>query len=91
MPRVFDDGKRIVFQVWDWSKDNRTYVVNHFILIERERKWNTSVQRTAYRALLRDEFSQILKASGFDNIDWHMPSDSGYYQPIVTANKRLVR
>ncbi|MCD9025045.1 class I SAM-dependent methyltransferase [Cohnella silvisoli] len=87
VPRVFDDGKRIVFQVWDWSNDNRTYTVNHFILIEREGKWNTSVQRTTYRALLRDEFSQILRASGFDNIDWHMPADSGYYQPIVTAKK----
>lgn len=86
-PRVFDDGKRVVFQVWDWSNDDRTYSVNHFILIECEGKWNTSVQRTTYRALLRDEFSQILSATGFDNIDWHMPADSGYYQPIVTAKK----
>ncbi|RIX59214.1 class I SAM-dependent methyltransferase [Paenibacillus nanensis] len=87
IPRVFDDGKRVVFQVWDWSNDYKTYTVNHFILIESEGKWNTSVQRTTYRALLRDEFSQILSAAGFDNIDWHMPADSGYYQPIVTARK----
>jgi glycine/sarcosine N-methyltransferase len=87
LPRVFDEAgqRRIVFQVWDWAADGRTYQVHQFILQSDGAAWHTAHYTTAYRALLRHEFSTILARSGFTNIRWLMPPESGYYQPVVTA------
>jgi len=86
-PYLFDAGKRIVFQVWDWADDGKIYTTNHFILLEADGKWTTNHKKTTYRAILRDELSKILKSVGFNDIEWSMPSESGYYQPVVTARK----
>jgi len=86
-PQVFDDpeGRRIVFQVWDWGEDDRVYTVSMFILREIEGTWRTARYVTTYRAVLRAELSAILQQAGFTDIRWHMPQDTGYFQPIVTA------
>ena len=86
-PRIFEGGKRLVFQVWDWAEDDRTYRLKQFILRETNGVWETKPYTTEYRALLRDEVNQALKAVGFSDIAWHLPPESGYYQPIVTARK----
>ncbi|SEN49961.1 bifunctional 2-polyprenyl-6-hydroxyphenol methylase/3-demethylubiquinol 3-O-methyltransferase UbiG [Paenibacillus sp. OV219] len=86
-PRIFDEGKRIVFQVWDWAEDGKTYTVNQFILQEMNEQWTTKHYKTQYRALLREEINQLLRETGFTDIEWHLPELSGYYQPIVTARK----
>jgi len=87
---VFDDdqGRRIVFQVWDWSDDGRSYEVHQLIVRQDIEEWQTSHHKTIYRALLRGELSAILNEVGFLDIAWHMPDESGYYQPAVTARKR---
>lgn len=87
--RVFDTGddRRIVFQVWDWAEDEPIYTVNHFIVRPKGDQWVTTHQVTQYRALQREELSAILGNSGFSEIRWHMPDESGFYQPIVTARK----
>jgi hypothetical protein len=61
-PRVFDDenGRRIVFQVWDWA--DQTYTVNMFILREGKKGWRTAHYATTYRALLRSELGALLSA-----------------------------
>ncbi|QHT62863.1 class I SAM-dependent methyltransferase [Paenibacillus lycopersici] len=87
-PRVFEKGKRIVFQVWDWADDAKTYQTNHFIVQEVNGQWITKHNKTSYRALVRDEFNHMLSTAGFVDIEWAMPSESGYYQPIVTARKK---
>ena len=33
------------------------------------------------------ELAAVLAETGFDDIRWQMPQDSGYYQPIVTARR----
>ncbi|MCP4527901.1 MAG: class I SAM-dependent methyltransferase, partial [Aestuariibacter sp.] len=35
----------------------------------------------------RNELNEVLRTAGLTDIRWHMPDDSGYYQPIVTALK----
>nr|WP_306812948.1 class I SAM-dependent methyltransferase [Paenibacillus soyae] len=87
-PRIFDNGKRIVFQVWDWADDAKTYQTNHFVIQETNGQWITKHNQTRYRALLREELTPILSRAGFTDIEWSMPSESGYYQPIVTARKK---
>ncbi|WNQ10804.1 methyltransferase domain-containing protein [Paenibacillus aurantius] len=86
-PNVFDNGKRIAFQVWDWADDSKTYTVNLFVVQEFNGNWETKHFSTTYRALKRDELSSILRSCGFIDVRWHMPEESGFYQPIVTARK----
>jgi 2-polyprenyl-3-methyl-5-hydroxy-6-metoxy-1,4-benzoquinol methylase len=88
-PRVFQDGtgRRIVFQVWDWSADGRTYQVNQLIVRNHGADWETAHYGSVYRALQRAEFSTMLQAAGLTDIHWQMAEESGYYQPIVTARR----
>ncbi len=88
-PRVFEtaEGRRIVFQVWDWSSAGRTYVVHQFVVREAQENWQTEHYATEYRALLRDELTEVMREAGFSAIRWHMPQESGYYQPVVTARR----
>ena len=88
-PHVFDDpeGRRIVFQVWDWADDGRIYTVHQFIVREAGGAWATAHYATKYRALQRHELGDVLHAAGFGELRWHMPEESGYYQPIVAACK----
>jgi SAM-dependent methyltransferase len=85
MPDVYDEGKRIVFQVWNWQKDAITYGVDYFILSNNSGQWETFHQTMTYRALRKDELIDVLRAVGFSDIGWHTPEETGYFQPIVTA------
>lgn len=90
LPRVFDDpgGRRIVFQVWDWGSDGRTYTLHLFIVSQDGAGWHTRHRATHYRALLRDELSAVLRKAGFSEVCWLMPDQTGYYQPLVRARRR---
>lgn len=87
LPRVSEDnsGRRITFQVWDWTEDSRSYAVNQFFMREAEAGWNVTHYVSRFRALMRDELSEILRSAEFSEIRWHTPAESGFYQPIVTA------
>lgn len=86
-PRVIatPEGRRVYFQVWDWDEDGRAYVVNLFLVSEQGEGWRTVHHGARYRAVLRDELSDVLEEAGFSEVGWRMPAESGYYQPIVTA------
>jgi len=88
-PRVYDGGKRIVFQLWDWLEQESIYTINHFIIRETKGRWETKHSATLYRALPRQELTAILEGTGFADVEWHPPEATGYYQPVVTARKRL--
>lgn len=92
LPQIIDspEGRRIIFQAWDWFEDRNTYQIHHFIVQEIEGRWQTHHCTTQYRALLRDELSSILREVGFAEICWKMPEESEYYQPIVIARKPLI-
>jgi glycine/sarcosine N-methyltransferase len=85
-PRFFSDasGRRIVFQLWDWM-DERRYAFHLYITHETAAGWQTHHAAAIYRALLRDELTQILERSGFRHVRWLLPDESGFYQPIVLA------
>jgi SAM-dependent methyltransferase len=87
MPAVYDgpEGKRVIFQVWEWEPDGPTYRVHFFILRVREGQWQTFHQTMVYRALPHDELTDALREEGFSDIRWHMPDETDYFQPIVTA------
>jgi SAM-dependent methyltransferase len=87
MPQVFDDaeGRRIAFQVWDWAADGRSYTFTQFFLREVEGAYQTTHHVSQLRALLREELGHILQDTGFAEVQWHMPPESGFYQPLVSA------
>lgn len=86
---VFDGEKerRIVFQVWDWQDNTDIYTVNQFIVKGNEDDWITSKRSTLYRAISKKELRDVLEEDGFSNVTWHLPEETGYYQPIITAIK----
>jgi SAM-dependent methyltransferase len=81
------DGLEIVGQGWEWSDDSDLIRMHLFVLRQRGDDWHAEVQTTWYRALLRAELDAALVRAGFVDIAWHMPSDSLYLQPIVTARR----
>jgi glycine/sarcosine N-methyltransferase len=89
LPRVFDrpDGRQIAFQVWDWDETAPTYTVHQYVVRELGGAWQTHHQATVYRALRRAELAAIVWAAGFRAVGWHLPEETGYYQPILTARR----
>jgi glycine/sarcosine N-methyltransferase len=92
-PQVNDiaDGRQISFQVWDWLGDGRQYTLNHFVVKAKKDGWETVCNTTRLRAWRQAEITLALKQTGFNDIMWHFPEKSGYYQPIVTARSNGVR
>lgn len=87
LPRAFDqDGaRRVVFQVWDWATDRKSYAVNQFFLTQDADAWRTSHHVTRFRALRRSELAGVLSGAGFRDVRWLMPEESGFYQPVVAG------
>lgn len=87
MPQVFDDkdGRRIVFQIWDWADDGRSYAIHQYFVHETQAGIQTTHHVSRFRALQRHELSAILTRAGFADIQWQLPAQSGFYQPLVSA------
>jgi len=79
------DGRRVVFQLWDWAVDGRRYKMNQFLIREINGRYDFKHFHTELRALQRDEILAAVRNAGFEKVSWYFPEDSGYYQPIVTA------
>jgi SAM-dependent methyltransferase len=79
------DGRRVAFQVWDWASDGRRYGVNQFLLKENDGGYELLHFETELRALRRDEILTAIQGARYEEVRWHAPDASGYYQPIVTA------
>ena len=79
-----DGNRRIVHQIWDWIDDAR-YAVHLYITTKSGEGWETHHFVSEYRCLLREELSEVLRSAGFEVVHWLMPSESGFYQPVVLA------
>jgi glycine/sarcosine N-methyltransferase len=79
------EGKRrIVHQVWDWTEEAR-YTLHLFITVQSAQAWTTHHFVSEYRAVQRSEMSRVLQSTGFQDVRWLMPAESGFYQPLVVA------
>lgn len=89
LPNVSDlpGGRRIVYQVWDWTTDAHSYELSMFVTLQDGDDWQTTCLKSRLRALQRADLSAALEQAGLHDVTWHMPETSGYYQPIVTARK----
>jgi hypothetical protein len=85
-PAFYASGgkRRIVHQVWDWIDPTR-YTLHLFITTQSDEVWATHHFISEYRALQRSELSDALQSAGFQEVQWLMPAESGFYQPLVLA------
>jgi len=77
-------GQRVCFQTWDWQADR--YKLTQYI-IEDEEGLQISKFDCEYRAVLREELTNLLLAHGCSRVEWKFPEETGFYQPIVVAAK----
>jgi len=81
------DGRRVVFQLWDWASSGDRYRNSQFLIKETDNGYEVKHFETELRALLRDEVISAVEDTGFTDVRWHVPEETGYYQPVVTAYK----
>ena len=79
-----EKGQRVSFQTWDWNGDN--YKLTQYI-IEDENSLKTSKFECEYRAVCREELTNLLISNGFCSVVWKFPEETDFYQPIVIAKK----
>ena len=79
-----DKGQRVSFQTWNWIGDN--YRLIQYI-IDDEETMKISKFECEYRATRRAEMTNLLVSNGCSNVVWKFPEETGFYQPIVIANK----
>lgn len=77
-------GQRVSFQTWDWEGD-----CYHFIQYIIDDEGTPQLGRFAceYRAVRREELTELLLSAGCGQVEWLMPEESGFYQPVVVARK----
>lgn len=81
------DGRSITLQLWDWAEDGSCYDMQHFVLVEETAAWRLAHQSTRLYAIGRATLEQASRAAGLAEVEWLMPDDSGYYQPILLARR----
>ena len=84
---TIEGRRRLVFQVWTWFDDGRTYEFEQFVGEEANGEWELRSARSKYRAITREELGAVLTTNGFDSPRWIMPGESGFYQPVVLSRK----
>jgi glycine/sarcosine N-methyltransferase len=89
-PAFYSTGgdRRIVHQVWVWV-DETKYVVHLYITILKPDGWKSLHFVSEYYPIRREQLASILRSAGFTDVDWVMPSESGFYQPIVMASRPM--
>ncbi|MER6125842.1 class I SAM-dependent methyltransferase [Streptomyces sp. NPDC001795] len=79
-------GERTVtFQLWHWHDDGEHYDLEHFQLFPEGGGWRVKVRRTAYWALGRDRLNGLAADAGFTDLEWRMPRETGFFQPLLMA------
>ncbi|MBO1332953.1 class I SAM-dependent methyltransferase [Streptomyces sp. VRA16 Mangrove soil] len=82
-----DGGTTITFQLWHWHDDGERYDLRHFQLAPDGDDWRVRERRTTYWALNARQLTELATAAGLDDITWHPPHATGFYQPVLTARR----
>jgi len=79
-----DKGQRVSFQTWVWSGDN--YQLTQYIIDDED---DLQIGRFVceYRAVRREELTNLLLSGGCKEVAWKFPDETGFYQPVVVARK----
>lgn len=80
-----EEGRRIVFQVWEWAADGGSYQLELFLITPAGERWETRSYTARLRALLRGDVERALRAAGFRELRWHEPGETRHHTPLLTA------
>lgn len=80
-------ARRVSLQLWRWAQDGGRYEMDLVVLREGPESWSCAVRRVVYRALLRAELEAAAADAGLVAPRWLEPAESGFYQPIFTAQR----
>ena len=89
-PRVIDDpqGHRVVFQVWDWAADGKSYRLHLYFVHYRDGIGaETRVFTGLYRPLTRADLERLMGEAGLELIQWIEPENTDFHQPVVAARR----
>lgn len=78
------NGQKVSFQTWNWEGDH--YKLTQYI-IDDENDLQINKFECEYRAVQRDELTELLTCAGCSNVVWKFPEETGFYQPVVVARK----
>lgn len=76
------ESRRLIHRVWDWVTVD-SYDVHLYLSLQQQGHWQVLHFTSRYRCLLQADLTAALLSTGFSDVEWLMPSDTGYYQPIV--------
>ncbi|MFJ9575113.1 class I SAM-dependent methyltransferase [Streptomyces sp. NPDC101191] len=79
------EGRMVTFQLWHWHDDGERYDLEHFQLLRTGGEWRVQVRRTTYWALGRDTLCALAAEAGFVDIEWRLPEETGFFQPLLVA------
>ena len=79
-----DRGQRVSFQTWDWDGDR--YRLTQYIISDED-PLGISKFECAYRAVRRQELTDLFLAAGCREALWSFPEETGFYQPIIVVRK----
>ncbi len=80
-----EKGQRVSFQTWNWNADN--YRLIQYI-VDDEDALQISKFECEYRAVRREELTNLFLVGGCPEVAWKFPEETGFYQPIVIARKQ---
>jgi hypothetical protein len=79
-------GLTATFQVWTWHDDGLHYDYDHLMLVGHGGGWRVAHRRGTYWALSRAELSALAAEAGLAGVQWLMPDQSGFFQPLLVAH-----
>jgi glycine/sarcosine N-methyltransferase len=89
LPQIYEeqDVRRITFQLWHWRETDAIYDLEHVQVEQagRDGPWKAVCRTASYRAYTRAQLASLAHAAGFSDVSWHMPDETGYFQPIMVA------
>lgn len=81
-------GRVISFQLWAWRTGTDIYDLEHFQVHEGgDGTWNAERRTAVYRAWTRAALSGLATDAGLRDVTWHMPHETSFFQPVMTAHR----
>ncbi len=79
------DNIRLVHQLWDWESEN-IYRFHLYITSFKDNEWENKYFTSRYYAIKHKELEELLKNTGFKNVDFLSPLVTKYHQWIIVAS-----
>ena len=73
----------VTFQVWEWLSDGERYDLQHFQVAQDQDDWVVARRTSRLWAISRRELTECARRAGLKHVDWLLPEESGFFQPLL--------